>query len=339
MATIKDIAKLANVSITTVSRVLNYDETLNVSPETRKRVFEAAEELAYVVAPKKKPKSKWKIGLYDSFSLEEELVDTYYLSIRVALEKKLTKKGIEFYRIDKENHGDHVKKIDGVLALGTFKSREIEMIKSFNKPCVFVDSNPDEQYFDSVVIDFNSATRNALNYLTELGHESIGFIGGVETDMYGNRFKDLRQDVFEKYLKQKNIFKEELVKIGGYDPKDGYIHLREMLTSESKPTAVFVANDTIAVGCYKCAYELGVKIPGELSIVGFNDVATAQYMVPPLTTVKLYTEIMGETAVDLLIEKLSTKREVSKKITINTKLIIRESAAAPPQEKKKKPEN
>ncbi len=329
MATIKDIAHLANVSITTVSRVLNYDETLNVSPETRKRIFEAAEELAYVVTPKKKPKSKWRIGLYDSFSLEEELVDTYYLSIRVALEKKLKSNSIDFVRIDKEGNGDHFRKIDGILALGTFKKRDIEKIKSFKKPCVFVDSNPDDYYFDSVIIDFNSATRNALNYLTQLGHENIGFIGGVETDMYGNRFKDLRQDVFENYLKEKDIFKEELVKIGGYDPKDGYINLREMLSADPKPTAVFVANDTIAVGCYKAAYELGIKIPDELSIVGFNDVATAQYMVPPLTTVKLYTEIMGETAVDLLLERLASKREVSKKITINTKLIVRESAAKP----------
>ncbi|MEH7247168.1 LacI family DNA-binding transcriptional regulator [Neobacillus niacini] len=329
MATIKDIAHLANVSITTVSRVLNYDETLNVSPETRKRIFEAAEELAYVVTPKKKPKSKWKIGLYDSFSLEEELVDTYYLSIRVALEKKLKSNSIDFVRIDKEGNGDNFRKIDGILALGTFKKKDIEKIKSFKKPCVFVDSNPDDYYFDSVVIDFNSATKNALNYLTQLGHENIGFIGGVETDMYGNRFKDLRQDVFENYLKEKGIFKEELVKIGGYDPKDGYTNLREMLSADPKPTAVFVANDTIAVGCYKAAYELGIKIPDELSIVGFNDVATAQYMVPPLTTVKLYTEIMGETSVDLLLERLVSKREVSKKITINTKLIVRESASAP----------
>lgn len=329
MATIKDIANLANVSITTVSRVLNYDDTLNVSPETRKRVFEAAEELAYVVAPKKKAKSKWRVGLYDSFSLEEELVDTYYLSIRVALEKKLKLKGIDYYRIDKHGNDDHVKKVDGIICLGTFKNKDIEKIKSFDKPSVFVDSNPDSEYFDSVIIDFNSATQKALNYLTELGHKNIGFIGGIETDMYGNRFKDLRQDVFETYLKEKKIFKEELVKIGGYDPKDGYTHLKEMMSGDSKPTAIFVANDTIAVGCYKAAYELGIKIPEELSIVGFNDVATAQYMVPPLTTVKLYTEIMGETAVDLLVEKLSSKREITKIITINTKLIIRESASAP----------
>jgi LacI family transcriptional regulator len=326
MATIKDIADLANVSITTVSRVLNYDETLNVSPETRKRVFESAEELAYVTTPKKKAKSKWTIGLYYSYSLEEELVDTYYLSIRVALEKKLKSKGIDIYIIGKDATKRKFTKIDGILCLGTFKKQDIETIKSFDTPCVFVDSNPDENYFDSVVIDFNSATKNALNYLIELGHEKIGFIGGVETDMYGNRFKDLRQDVFETFLEENNIYNEEFVKIGGYNPKDGYNILKEMFANENKPTALFVANDTIAVGCYKAAYELGVKIPDELSIVGFNDVSSAQYMVPPLTTVKLYTEIMGETAVDLLFDKITSRREVCKKVTIHTKLIVRGSA-------------
>ncbi|MEH7418421.1 LacI family DNA-binding transcriptional regulator [Neobacillus drentensis] len=328
MATIKDIADLAQVSMATVSRVLNYDETLNVAPETRKRIFEAAAELNYVVTPKKKkPKKRELIGLYYSYSLEEELIDTYYLSIRVALEKKLESLGMELYNISKDDTKKSISKIDGIICLGTFKKADIELIKSFEKLSVFVDANPDENYFDSVVIDFNSATKNALDYLIDLGHQKIGFIGGVETDMYGNRFKDLRQDVFESYLKEKGILKEEFVKIGGYNPRDGYLILKEMLRGDEKPTAVFVANDSIAVGCYKAAYELGVKIPVDLSIVGFNDVSSAQYMVPPLTTVKLYTEIMGETAVDLLLERIATKREICKKVTIHTKLIIRGSAA------------
>ncbi|GLC90368.1 LacI family DNA-binding transcriptional regulator [Lysinibacillus piscis] len=324
MATIKDIADLARVSIATVSRVLNYDETLNVTPETRKRIFEAAEELNYVVTSKKKKRGV--VGLYYSYSLEEELVDTYYLSIRVALEKKLENMGMECLKINKDDTKRSLSKIDGIICLGTFKKVDIELIKSFDKPSVFVDANPDENHFDAVVIDFNSATKKALNYLVELGHKNIGFIGGVETDMYGNRFKDLRQDVFETYLKEKGIFKENFVKIGGYNPRDGYQILKEMLNQDEKPTALFVANDSIAVGCYKAAYELGVKIPEDLSIVGFNDVSSAQYMVPPLTTVKLYTEIMGESAVDLLLERIATKREICKKVTIHTKLIVRGSA-------------
>ncbi|MEH7385378.1 LacI family DNA-binding transcriptional regulator [Bacillus sp. JJ1521] len=328
MATIKDIADLAQVSNATVSRVLNYDETLNVAPETRKRIFEAAEELNYVItSKKKKEKKKGVVGLYYSYSLEEELVDTYYLSIRVALEKKLESMGMEIVKITKDDSKRSFSKMDGIICLGTFKKAEIELIKSFDKPSVFVDANPDEDHFDAVVIDFNSATKKALNYLVDLGHQNIGFIGGVETDMYGNRFKDLRQDVFESYLMEKGIYNEEFVKIGGYNPKDGYQILKEMLSQKEKPTAIFVANDSIAVGCYKAAYELGVKIPEDLSIVGFNDVSSAQYMVPPLTTVKLYTEIMGESAVDLLLERIATKREICKKLTIHTKLIVRGSAA------------
>ncbi|MFF2449646.1 LacI family DNA-binding transcriptional regulator [Neobacillus sp. NPDC058068] len=327
MATIKDIADLAQVSMATVSRVLNYDETLNVTPETRKRIFEVAEELNYVVTQKKKTKKKGLIGLYYSYSLEEELLDTYYLSIRVALEKKLESMGMELYNINKDDTKRSISKIDGIICLGTFKKVDIELIKSFEKLSVFVDANPDKNCFDSVIIDFHSATKSALDYLMELGHQNIGFIGGVETDMYGNRFKDLREDVFESYLKEKGIFNGDFVKNGGYNPKDGYLILKEMLSADAKPTAVFVANDTIAVGCYKAAYELGVRIPDDLSIVGFNDVSSAQYMVPPLTTVKLYTEIMGETAVDLLLERIASKREICKKVTIHTKLIIRDSAA------------
>ncbi len=327
MATLKDIADLAEVSMATVSRVLNYDEALIVTPDTRRRVFEAAEELNYVITSKqKKAKKKGNIGLYYSYSLEEELVDTYYLSIRVALEKQLKSLRMEYSSITKEDTKKSLSKLDGIICLGTFKKADIELIKSFDKPSVFVDANPDENSFDAVVINFKSATKNALTYLVDLGHENIGFIGGIETDMFGNRFKDLRQDVFEAYLKEKGIFKEEFVKIGGYNPKDGYQILKEMLSQDEKPSALFVANDSIAIGCYKAAYELGVNIPEDLSIVGFNDVSSAQYMVPPLTTVKLYTEIMGETAVDLLLERIATKRVICKKITIHTKLIERGSA-------------
>jgi LacI family transcriptional regulator len=327
MATIKDIAELANVSMTTVSRVLNHDETLNVTAETRQRIFEAAEELEYVFTAKKKSKSKLKVGLYYSYSLEEELIDTYYLSIRVALEKKLKENGIEAQKLTRDESQRTIDKINGLICLGTFKKDDIELIKRYDKPCVFIDSCPDDSYFDSVVIDFTSATKKALNYLIDLGHQKIGFIGGTETDLYGNRLKDLRQEVFEKYLQENGIFNEDLVKVGGYNPKDGYVLLKELLSSgKDRPTALFVGNDSIAIGCYKAAHELGVKIPEELSIVGFNDVSSAQYMVPPLTTIKLYTEIMGETAVELLLEKLDTKRKVCKKVTISTNLIERESA-------------
>ncbi|WP_211746847.1 LacI family DNA-binding transcriptional regulator [Paenibacillus sp. Marseille-Q4541] len=326
MATIKEIADIANVSIATVSRVLNYDDTLNVTDETRQRVFEAAEQLSYHISSKKRRKRKFKIGLYYSYSLEEELNDTYYLSIRVALEKKLESEGLKMQRIRSGDHADQLRAIDGIICLGFFVREDIERIASFQKPVVFIDSSPDDDLFDSVVIDFHKATKKVLNYLLELGHTKIGFIGGVDTDKHGNHYYDLRQEVFENYLKSKDLYCEDYIKIGGYNPKDGYLLLKQLLELEEKPTAVFVANDTIAVGLYKACSELGYRIPEDISVVGFNDISAAQFMVPPLTTIRLNTEFMGETAVSLLQERLINEREMCLKVTIPTKLIIRESA-------------
>jgi len=326
MATIKDIADIANVSIATVSRVLNYDETLNVTDETRQRVFEAAEQLSYQAPIRKKRKRRFKIGLYYSYSLEEELDDTYYLSIRVALEKKLEQEGHKIYRIRSGDQPERLRTIDGIICLGFFVREDIERISGFQKPVVFIDSSPDPDRFDSVVIDFHKATRKALDYLLELGHTKIGFIGGVDTDKSGNHYYDLRQEVFEKYLKSKDLYHKEYIKIGGYNPKDGYLLLKQLLELKEKPTAVFVANDTIAVGLYKACSELGYRIPEDISIIGFNDISAAQFMVPPLTTIRLNTEFMGETAVSLMQDRLNSAREICLQITIPTKLIIRESA-------------
>lgn len=113
MATIKEIAELAGVSLTTVSRVLNYDETLNVQDETRKRVFEAAEQLEYTIKGKKKRKKKLKIGVLCSYSLEEELEDTFYLSVRVAIENKIEREGFKKYQIRNTDQAEAVAALDG----------------------------------------------------------------------------------------------------------------------------------------------------------------------------------------------------------------------------------
>lgn len=329
MATIKDIAEKAGVSISTVSRVLNYDETLNVPDETKQKVFEAAEELDYIVKEKKKRKKKLNIGVYYSYSIEEELADTYYLYVRVAIEKKIALENQKRRLITSEDTEESLKNVDGIICLGTFNRQMVKKIESFRKPVVFVDSSPDESRFDSVVTNFESATRKVLDYLSAMGHSRIAFIGGHETDSQGNSVDDMRKKLYERYMREAEVYREDYVKIGEYYPKYGYTLLKELLTLQEPPTAVFVANDSLAVGCYKAADELGLKIPEDISIVGFNDLATTKYMVPPLTTVRLYMEFMGETAVSLMMERIETEREVCKMVTIPTKLIVRESCKPP----------
>ena len=117
MATIKEIAEIAGVSVTTVSRVLNFDDTLNVQDETKRRVFEAADRLEYQIKDKKRKKRKLKLGLLCTYSPEEELEDTYYLSIRIAVEKKLDKEGFKKVTITSEDAVEDVAKLDGIICI------------------------------------------------------------------------------------------------------------------------------------------------------------------------------------------------------------------------------
>lgn len=325
MATIKEIAELAGVSIATVSRVLNYDETLNVQDETKKRIFEAADQLEYPLKDKKRRKRKLKIGVLYSYSLEEELEDTYYLSVRVAMEKKIEKEGYKKIRISSQVERENVAGLDGLICLGTFSHSMEEKIRSFEKPAVFVDALPAYDGFDVVIHDIPRSVKKVMNYLMEQGHEKIAFIGGTETDSDGREIVDVRTCLYRDYMKEKGLFLPEYLKVEGYTPRNGYRMMGELLELPNRPTAVFVANDSLAIGCYKAVNEKGLSIPEDISLIGYNDISAAKYLMPPLTTVKLYMEFMGERAVDILAERLWTEREIGIQTLIPSKLVIRES--------------
>lgn len=105
----------------------------------------------------------------------------------------------------------------------------------------------------------------------------------------------------------------------------GYELLKELYQEGNLPTALFVANDSMAAGSYRAAYELGLHIPEDISIIGFNDIPAAKYMIPPLTTVRLHMEFMGEYAVKLLEERILHGREICVKVSVPTQLCIRDS--------------
>ena len=138
MATIKDIATKAGVSIATVSRVLNHDETLNAQEETKQKIFEIAEELEYEVRTQKKRRKKMKVGVFYSYSPEEELQDPYYLCIRLAIEKKLEKEGHIKQIVKLDDKPEVLSGIDGVICTGTFTKKMIESIEKWECPVVFI---------------------------------------------------------------------------------------------------------------------------------------------------------------------------------------------------------
>jgi len=331
MATITEIAQKTNVSIATVSRVLNYDKSLSISEEKRKLILETADNLDYQPPKRKKQnlKKPLTIGLIHWYTMQQELDDTYYLSIRLGIERTCYERQIELVKIFKTNNDfdiDHVKQLDGVIAVGKFSDEDIKLFDEKFPIVVFVDSSPEESKFDSVVIDFESSMVKAIDYILSLGHHRIGYIGGRE--FIGKNMKALgerREIVFKEYLQKKGLFDERNVHVGSFTIESGYTLMKQAIEQNHLPSAFIIASDGMAIGLMKAAYEAGIRIPKDLSIVGFNDITQSQYTIPPLTTVKVYKEFMGQTAVDLLIEKAFGLRTISKKITIPTELVIRES--------------
>lgn len=325
MATIKEIAARAGVSIATVSRVLNHDETLNAQEETKQRIFEIAEQMEYELKSQKKRKKRLKVGVLYTYSPAEELNDPYYLCIRLAVENELAEEECKKIPLTMESTVEAINKVDGIICTGTFSESMFRKIESWNKPTVFIDADANIQKFDSIVVDYRQSVIEVLDYFVEKGHTKIGFIGCAETDADGRAIEDGRTIAVKDYLMAKGLYRPEYIKTGLCYAKYGDRLFKELHELEDKPTAIFVANDSMAAGCYKAAYEIGLKIPEDISIIGFNDIPTAKYMIPPLTTVKVQMEYMGEYAVHMLEERLNEERELCMKVTLPARLYIRDS--------------
>ena len=335
MATIKEIAEKAGVSIATVSRVLNYDETLNVSDATRKRIFEVAQELEYVTTKERKSKkAAYEVCIIKGYSEKEELEDTYYLSIRLSIEKCLKEENIDYVVISKDKLIDErLRSVDGILAVGIFSSMEADMLKNTNSNIVFVDTDPEDDDFDCVVISMRRVVKKVLDYFISLGHKEIGYIGGIDSsEEASKKLVDYRERWFRDYMEEMKLLDESFIRVGSFSPSSGYELMKDILSTDRYPDAFFIANDSMAIGAYRAVMEKGLSIPDDISIIGCNDISTAQFIAPPLTTVKIYTSLIGETAVELMLERIKFERKISKKVVLPTKLIIRESCKNCPEE-------
>lgn len=328
MATIKDIAKKAGVSQATVSRVLNYDATLSVTDITKKKIFEAAENLSYRKRPSRKYAGK-KIAVVNWYTTEkEELNDLYYLSIRLGIEERcqqLDMRSEVYYYNDL--HKINSNEMAGIIAVGKFSDSQVKELRQINPLVVFVDFSPDEDKHDAIVIDFEKATRNIIDYFIETDHEHIGFIGGRETlrDV-AEPIVDEREETFQTYLTEKGLFNENNMYVGSFSVDEGYNLMKRAIEElgVDLPTAFVMSSDVMAIGALRALHEESIAVPDRVSIFGINDMTVSRYVFPSLSTVKVYTEVMGETAVDTLLERINGRR-IAKKIFVSTKLVIRKS--------------
>lgn len=333
MVNIRDVAKKANVSISTVSRVLNYDPSLCVPEATKKRVFEVVEELGYVKREikKKNDYTRFKVGIVQWYTNEKELNDSFYHSIRVGVETTLHKNNIEIIRSfkDDKDYFDKLRNVNGLICIGKFSKTEIAEFRKITDRIIFIDMFMDKIYVNTIVMDVKNALKDTIEYLVTLGHKKIGFLGGIEFTTDGQRYKDQRKTYFEKYCSAYNIEYHKYIREDEFTIQSGYSMMKSLLDQARLPTAIFCANDPIAFGAISAINEYGLNIPEDISIIGFNNDPASSYCSPPLTTINVPSEKMGEFSSQFMNLFLHQKKVYPLMSMVPCELIIRQSCSKP----------
>lgn len=330
MATIRDVANKANVSVATVSRILNNDPTLSTSSETKQRVLSAAKELDYVKKKKAVTSSNCTIGIFQWFSAAQEMEDQYYLMMRLGIEERCAKNKINIIRKFKSD-SDYLtalKKVDGILCLGKFSKQELDQLKAITSNIVVLDMPVDDIDITSIVLDFKQAVYSAMEYLYSLGHRKIGFLGGIQSDEDNSSFPDERFGYFKSFCEKHNIEYKDYVGMTQFNIQSSYNATKRLIETENLPTAFFAASDPIAIGAMRALQESGYKVPEDISLVGFNNTEITNYTNPPLTTMSAPVYAMGLYGVSVLYSLITEGKKAVPtplRIKLPCKLEVRSS--------------
>ncbi|MBC7320565.1 LacI family DNA-binding transcriptional regulator [bacterium] len=336
MATIKDVAERAGVSVMTVSRVIN--NSRYVSQETREKVERAMKELGYVpnaLAHGLITKRTHVLGLIVS-----DITNPFFTTIARGVEDTAIKNGFNIILCntdeDVEKEEKYIdlllrKRVEGIiLSPADCNKRDgIERIIMRNVPLVLIDRCIDGLNLDCVYSDSISGAYELTKYLVSLGHKRIGIIVGPR------RISTARDRIegYKKALQEAGIpIDEALIRWGEkYSREDGYKNTKELLATNSPPTAIFGGNRLITVGILKAIRELGLKIPDDISVVSFDEVEDMSVTNPFLTVVSQDSYKMGVIAVECLLKRIKEKDKsfnAPQNIVLQPELVIRESCRA-----------
>jgi LacI family transcriptional regulator len=340
MVTLKQIANAVGVSQATVSRVLNFDATLSVAPQTRQAIIETAEAMNYAT-PRARQRAKegskpdqTKIALVHFLRPDQELADPYYVGLRLGIERRaaaLQVEVVKVYHSDAPPDPRLLSQSSGVIVIGMHDEAEIAWAKAHARHVVFADYAPADDEIDAVENDLAAAMNKLLKALTEAGYRRIGLVGWWDHDRQGKvRAREKRVQAYIDWMQARGLFDSDICQTDWNTEQSGYLLTQAVLSRPDRPDALICGNDNMAVGAYRAIHELGLKIPEDVAVASFNDISVAQFLNPPLSTVHLPSEEIGETAVDLLMERIAG-RQVAKRATLTAKMIWRGSTKPIPR--------
>jgi LacI family transcriptional regulator, repressor for deo operon, udp, cdd, tsx, nupC, and nupG len=328
MVRIVDVAKLANVSTATVSRVLSNSGT--VTKETTEKVMEAIEKLNY--QPNILARQLRKLETKTILVVVPDITNTFFSKILRGIEEIAAKNGYQVLlgdtgnNLERENEFLNIlrqKKADGLILLtARIDQKSIEEIAE-EFPVVLACEYIEGSQIPTVSIDNISSARKATEHLIRSGHKRIGFISGpLNVVLSRDRLKGFNQAIAQHGLTVESF----LIQEGDFSYESGFNLMMKFLALDQPPTAVFAANDEMAIGAIKAIKSKGLRVPDDISVVGFDDIKFASIVEPALTTIAQPMFDIGMKAMELLLKLINKDPLEKNQYILEDKLIIRESS-------------
>jgi LacI family transcriptional regulator len=338
--TLKDIAEKCGVSVTTVSRILNRRDTgIPIKEETRQKVLSVATKLGYkpnLLARGLRGSSSLLIGV-----IARDISDPFHIQVLRGIHHAATRRGYRLflghvdYRPDvavayssmfEQSHAD------GIIMMGDIEGDEnlLDIMRQQHPHIIGVTDRITRRSFPGTYADNAQGTQLALEHLWNLGHRNIICVSDPRMD--DGRF---RAELYRQFMREHGIEKKIRTYMTSQDPQASYQVGQEIFSSfhgPDRPTAIFAASDTIAICIMQAAFQAGINIPAQVSIVGYDNIDITPLTIPPLTTINQSGDEMGETAANMLLDMVEQHADSDEigDIVISPTLVVRQSTGAPP---------
>ncbi len=330
--TMKDVARIAGVSIQTVSVVVN--DKAPVSPETRERILAAIDDLGYrpqAVGRSLRTGSTRTIGL-----LVADITNPFFARMAEAVEDHAHRAGYDLILYNTHSDPERERRylhiaserwVDGILFVTTTDTLHgLEELQAAGMPMVAIDRIPDGYEGAWVILDNERTGALVAEHLLDLGHRDLAHICGP-LDL---RLSVERLESFESAVRARGFEPiPHAVGDGSWSSESGYGAMRALLAAARTPTAVFASNDRLAIGAMRAAVEAGLRIPEDLSIVGVDDIELATYVTPPLTTVRQSLSDVATLATKILLDLVRGREPAQTQVVFHPELVIRQSTERP----------
>ncbi|HET8825319.1 MAG TPA: LacI family DNA-binding transcriptional regulator [Terriglobales bacterium] len=333
---IREIAKRAKVSTATVSRTINRVPT--VDPQLAKRVWKVVEELGYYPNTQARALVSGRTRIFGL--IVSDMTNPFFPEIVQSFEDIAVEHGYEILltstvhdpkRMEGSVRRMIERRVEGVAIL-TFGMEEslLEGLRFRKVPLVFIDVGPPLPHVCNIRIDYQRGIRQAVQHLAALRHERIGFIAGP----LHLPSAVTRKAAFESSLREIGMrIDPDLILEGDHTMEGGMRAYDELARNSQRPTAIMCSNDMTAIGVIREAYERGVSVPQELSVIGFDDIRLSRFFIPPITTIQMSQVEIARLAFKALVTEVERETPMSKgtEYVLNTDLVLRKSTALAPQ--------